>query len=591
MRESKAKKISFFLGRVFLSIIIFSTTSYGQAQNLKIHVNKKGKVGFVNQDGTEVIKCQYESAYPFENGYAIVSKSKKYGIIDQSGEIVLPLKYTQISSWNDDLYLIKSGKVMGLAKHSGEIVLEAKYSMISKSNIFGKALIALGGKSATNEKKTYQQNAKYGIIDAKGNVLIEPKYKGLYEFAYNPNGELPYYEGRRLLYSYHYTTDTLQTDCSFLGFSNNGFNVYECGVMDGKGKELLKPGLYYWVMKPCSDMVRYYIAKKKETICGYHNLNSNEAIVSAKFKQPMDEIKFWTHGDFIGDIAPVNGDSWTFIDKSGNVLRSGYQSLKHSGNTGLWAAQKTSGQWDVFDENNTNIDALSGFENINFPTKEDDKEVFTVEKESLYGCINRNGEVLVPFEYEVALSNTYDVIPVRKDGKWGMVSPSNKTIIPTDFTSILIPSERNASDFWVMKSDSLYYHYDTKKDTLNPVGYKAVDNFAGGIAHVKPVNMPLHNTAINRAQTSLPNTSQMTSDVTNLDEFKDSFGYLLKNDGTWLLDMPVSTLYKDAVIERLKTYGKKTLNDADKRKLLLDVTKENRSYDLKSMLSEEEWNY
>ena len=40
-----------------------------------------------------------------------------------------------------------------------------------------------------------------------------------------------------------------------------------------------------------------------------------------------------------------------------------------------------------------------------------------------------------------------------------------------------------------------------------------------------------------------------------------------------------------------KTYGKKTLNDADKRKLLLDVTKENRSYDLKSMLSEEEWNY
>ena len=62
------------------------------------------------------------------------------------------------------------------------------------------------------------------------------------------------------------------------------------------------------------------------------------------------------------------------------------------------------------------------------------------------------GDILIPFEYEYALSNTYDAIPVRKDGKWGMVSPSNKTIVPTSFISILIPSERNTNDFWVMES-------------------------------------------------------------------------------------------------------------------------------------------
>lgn len=591
MKELRGRKVSSFLKKIFLSIVILSAATYGQAQDLKIHVNKKGKVGFVNQDGTEIIKCVYESAFPFEDGYAIVSKSGKYGIINQSGEVVLPIKYSQISSWNDDLYLIKSGKVMGLAKHSGEIVLAVKYSMISKSNSFGKSLIAVGGKSTTNEKKTHLQNAKYGIIDNKGNVLIEPKYKGLYEFAYDPKGEYPYYEGKRLLYSYHYITDTLQTDCSFLGFSKNGFNIYGCGIMDSNGKELLKSGLYNYVMMPSSDMVRFYISKRKETICGYHDLRLNKAITVATFKQPMEDIKFWTHGDFIGNIAPVNGDSWKFVDKEGNVLRTNYQSLKHSENTGLWAAKNTSGQWDVFDENNMNIDNLSGFESFDFPTQKGDKEIFTVSKESLYGCVDRNGKVLVPFEYEYALSNTYDVIPVKKYGKWGMVSPSNKTIVPANYISILIPSERNTSDFWVVKSDSLYYHYDTKKDTLNPVGYKAVSNFIRGIAHVKPVNMTLHNTAINRAQTSSPNASQTTSDVINLDEFKDSFGYLLNNDGTWLLDMPVSTLYKDAVIERIKTYGERPLTDADKKKLLLDITKENRSYDLKSVLSEEEWNY
>lgn len=591
MKKPKDRKASSFFLRIFLSAIIFSAVNYGQAQDLKIYVNTKGKVGFVNQDGTEVIKCQYESAYPFENGYAIVSKSGKYGIIDQKGNVVLPLNYTNISSWNNDLYIIKTGKMMGLAKHSGEIVLPAKYSMISKTNCYGKALLALGGKSVTNDKKTYMQNAKYGIIDTKGNVLIEPKYKGLYEFAYDPNGELPYYEGKRLLYSYHYTTDTLQTDCSFLGFSQDGFNIYGCGVMDSQGKELLKLGLYDQIMMPCSDMVRYYITKKKETICGYHNLNTNKSIISANFKQPIKDINYWTHGDFIGDIAPVNGESWTFIDKSGDVLRSGYQSLKHCVNTNLWAAQNTSGKWDVFDENNININPLSGFDNIDFPTKEGDVEIFTVEKESLYGCINRNGEILIPFEYEHALSNTYDVIPVKKHGKWGMVSPSNKTVIPMEFISILIPSERNTSDFWVMKSDSLYYHYDTVKDTLNLAGYKLVSNFIGGIAHVKPVDMELYNTAVNRAQTHMPNTAQTISDETCLDEFKDSFGYLLRNDGTWIVDMPISTLYKDAVIDYINSYNRKELTVTEQKRLLLFLTKENRSYELKSVLSEDEWDY
>ena len=41
------------------------------AQELKVHVNEKGKVGFVDASGNEVIKCQYESAQPFVDGYQI----------------------------------------------------------------------------------------------------------------------------------------------------------------------------------------------------------------------------------------------------------------------------------------------------------------------------------------------------------------------------------------------------------------------------------------------------------------------------------------------------------------------------------------
>ena len=122
------------------------------SQSLKIHVDKKGYVGFVDENGTEVIKCQYSSATPFKNGISIVCKSGKYGCIDKTGAVTLPIKYSQISELNENLYLIKNGKKLGLADKSGIVIHEAKYSMISKFNCYGKAIIALGETLTTYEK-------------------------------------------------------------------------------------------------------------------------------------------------------------------------------------------------------------------------------------------------------------------------------------------------------------------------------------------------------------------------------------------------------------------------------------------------------
>ena len=592
MEKSILGKLSTLIGtRALLLMFVLCCVCTVRAQELQIKVNKKGKVGFVDTNGNEVIKCIYESAYPFKNGVAIVCKSGKYGIIDHTGKVILPLKYNQISSWNNNLYLIKVGKKLGLTDLTGKIILEAKYSLISKSNCYGKALIALGGKATSNEKQTYHSNAKYGIIDNNGKILIEPIYKGLYEFAFDGKAEFPYYEGKRLLYSYHYITDTLKTDCNYLGISKNGFNIYGCGIVDGKGKELLKSGLYNLVMMPSNDMVRYYITKKKETICGYHDLKTGKNITVAEFELPIDDMEFWSHGDFIGDIAPVNSSSWSFIDKSGKVLRTGYESLKHSEVFGLWAAEKASGKWDVFNEQNKDVTTLSGFESIDFPVHLEDEEIYSVKKENVYGCVNREGQIIIPFEYEHILSNTYDIIPIKKNGKWGALTPKNENIVPAEFLNLLLPSERNTNDFWVMKSDSLYYHYKVSENSLSPVGYKAVTNFIEGIAHVEPVNMQLYDTAINRAQMYNPNTDQATISSAKLEEARGAFGYLLGNDGKFVMDKPVSTLYKDMILKKIKAHGYKTLSESKKKEILLQVTEENRSYDLKAVSNEEEWNY
>ena len=562
-----------------------------QAQDLKILVNKKGKVGFADQNGNEVIPCQYESAQPFSNGVAIVTKSGKYGIINASGKVLLPLKYTQILTWTKDIYLIKDGKKMGLAEHNGQIVLPAKYSHISKPNCYGKALIALGGKATAEEKKTYMANAKYGIIDVKGNILVNPNYKGLYEFSYDGTNKDPYYEGKRLEYNYHFTVDTLLTDCSYLGFSGNGSSIYKAGIIDGYGKEILKAGLYHFVMLPQSNMVRYYDVKKKQTLCGYHNLNTGKGFQVARFNKAIGDLGFWSHGDFIGDIAPVNGDIWSFIDKEGKVLRSGYTLLKHSQTTGLWAAKNSTGKWDVFDDLNNDITSLSGFSDIYFPAHHGDKEIFSVMKNGKYGCIKRSGEEAIPFDYDQALGNTYGVIAVKKDGKWGYISEDNTILTPTEYEDVMLPSERNTMHLWVKKPNSLYYHLNLTTNKLSEMGYKAVQNFANGIALVTPPDMKVADTQINRAQVYSPDTPKAMLDSLDITKYTDSFGYLLNTEDVLVMDFPVSTMYKDTIIKDIEKRGSRPLSEMEKKNILLEATRANRSYDLKSTISEDEWNY
>lgn len=561
-----------------------------RAQDLTIHVNKKGKVGFVDKNGVEVIKCVYESAYPFSEGYAIVSKSGKSGIIDEKGKVVLPLKYTSISPWNSVLYVINAGKVKGLASHNGQIVLPAKYTHISSPNSYGKAWIATGGKQKSADKKTYMQGAKLGIINIKGEILIAPKYVGLYEFANDTKGTFPYFEGMRLLGGYHFLRDTLKTDCDFLGFSGNALDTENCGILDSEGKILVKAGLYDIVMKPQGGMVRYYNTSRKQTVCGYHDIDTKKGFVALKIAAFVDSLKSWTHGDFTGDIAPVNGDSWSFIDKTGKVLRKDYKKIKHS-ISGEWAAKNASDLWDVFDGYNQDIATLSNFEDINFPSVEGDQNVYAVKKNGHYGVINQKGAVVVPFEYDYAVGNNYDVIGVMKDSLWGAFNPSGKQIVPVKFKSVVSPSERNVSEFWVSQNDGLYYHFNSQSALLGTDGYEAASNFSNGIAFVRPVNMKLDDSEVNRAQLYAPNTQHALIAKAVVEINKDQFGYLMNTSNQIIFDLPISTTYVDAVMKEMKNTGKGKLTEVEKKNILLEVTKENRSYDLKSTLSEDEWNY
>ena len=573
------------------------------AQDLSMVIDKKGRVGFADSSGKQVIKCIYESARPFADGYAIVMKSGKYGIIDTKGKVVLPLKFNSLTSWNEELYLAKSGKVSGLVNKQGKIVLPAKYSLISKPNCYGKALIAVGGKATVADKKTYMANAKYGVIDNHGKILVQPAYKGLYEFTYEGSAAAFMHEGKFLRFTYHFTTDTLQTDCSYLGVDKTGLypdsstpgcitatdiiGVRRCGIIDASGKVLIKPGVYDCVMEPSSGMVRYYMLKSKSTLCGYHNLSTGKAFQVAKFDSHFVNLDSCTHGDFVGEIAPVNGASWSFIDKSGKSIRNGYEQIKFGNHLNLWAAQTNNGTWDVFDIQNNDVPSISGYNDIAFPMQKGDQELFSVKKGMLYGAINRQGNAIIPFEYDMVWANSFDVVPVKKNGQCGALSANNQQLVPMAYSMVYTPSERSSQHLWVMKSDSLYYHYNTVNQHLNSTGYRAVTSFIDGIAMVTPVDLIVDDTPVNRSQLFHPNASAGELAAVDMSKQKDYFGLILRaEDDTILFDRPVSTLYLPAIVAAIKANGDKPLSDFAKKDLLLELTKANRSYELQGGLND-----
>lgn len=76
-----------------------------------VRVKHKGKYGYLNLQGFEIIPCVFDEATNFEGDFAYVSNDKKWGIINQSGELIIDFLCEQSSWINNGLTaLFQNGK-------------------------------------------------------------------------------------------------------------------------------------------------------------------------------------------------------------------------------------------------------------------------------------------------------------------------------------------------------------------------------------------------------------------------------------------------------------------------------------------------
>lgn len=110
----------------------------------------------------------------------------------------------------------------------------------------------------------------------------------------------------------------------------------------------------------------------------------------------------------------------------------------------------------VMDENlNTIIPPI--YEDI---LKTDKSPLFLVKKDGVYGYLDREGTVLIPFEYEMGAHEKNGLITVKKDGKIGVINSKNREILKFEYDAIYY---EDGERFIVLK-DKGYYLLDRENE-------------------------------------------------------------------------------------------------------------------------------
>lgn len=296
------------------------------------------KNGVVEEQGYDWIGEVHLGLYPVElNG--------SLGFADENGEIVIPIIYDRQVHINDTVWCgneeyldLKKNKKAGLIKYDGTVVVDFDWEETSLSKLNEDLLpVQNNGKWGfvnIKTKKTQVEPAyddvgffkdgfapicidkKWGMIDAKGNMIVAPKY--LLDFHFFGDFAIAF-EGGSWQYGYNGGREVLNTNCKII--NKKGHEV----VSDCKWIE--RTGINTFTLRKNENgktikMVKQFIAlpdcivviEDGEYSKGY--LTSKGAYVE-KYEYD-EELKQWptsyTHAKYIG------GGTWSVIDYSGTPI-------------------------------------------------------------------------------------------------------------------------------------------------------------------------------------------------------------------------------------------------------------------------------
>lgn len=280
---------------------------------------KDGQYGLIDFEGKEITKNKYDSIENLQSteGKFLVSIENKYGVINSNGVVLIDIKYDKILTdgyyTNKDNYIYsgfiisnttEDGYKYGYVDYRGNEILEAKYNeilrvadteeiilIVSENGKYGiykgkKELVQPQYESIIyddNGNLIIQKNKKYGVMNLKGNIIIDTKYSnieknGIYLYAQSSNENVVYDKnGNKVDISFNKTVyETENEEYRVITILNNDKVYY--GIESKTNEILVNPGYRYieYLYK------NYFIAKDDSGNLGVIN-SKGKVVIDLKY--------------------------------------------------------------------------------------------------------------------------------------------------------------------------------------------------------------------------------------------------------------------------------------------------------------------
>lgn len=365
-------------------------------EGMILATNFEKKRGYIDIDENILIPFIYDDLGIFAQGRVFAKKDGKLGYLDRSGKTVIPFQFNEAKYfYKPGLAIVRQDKKYGLIDTLGNYVLADMYDKIDYSR--------------GNEIAAVKQNNKWGFYFPKDNVLTDFKYDKIFEhyfsvvesnsetvkrdFFFHKGLALVENEGRHALINRE-MEEVVSFDLydKIYPMNYEGYSIVvkdNCyGIIDPRGK--LKV-----------DLVNDHI--------------SNEALAS--YEKDFNSFLVENKGAY-QILNEKSENEIGFIFDKVEITRNNYYIARKGKNTFLY---NTDGKLIS--------DSYSAYDYYN--------KGFLVKKDSKMGAINREGEIILPFEYDsIYYPRLENHLYASKNNKFGVIDFNGKIIIPFEYENI-----------------------------------------------------------------------------------------------------------------------------------------------------------